>query len=82
MLSCGDAKEEYIEDSIVRKQVYSKCLRLLCLRTLTNDIKQKQYDHFKREILHVQFNFFLLLISSRMDMNKCSLLVTWKHAVY
>ncbi|KAI9483036.1 MAG: Sec1-like protein [Benjaminiella poitrasii] len=48
----GNREPEYIEEMINKQKPLVQVLRLLCLISLTQGgIKQKQYDHFEREIV-------------------------------
>src|SRR4051812_35499027 len=51
LLRCDDSADTIVEDSLIKKQLISKAMRLMCLRTWTNETKQKVYDNFKREFL-------------------------------
>jgi hypothetical protein len=51
LLRCNDSADTIVEDSLIKKQQINKAIRLLCLRTWTNETKQKVHDNFKREFL-------------------------------
>lgn len=53
MLLNEDSKiaEDYIEDKIARMEPITHVLRLLCLLSLTTEIKPKKYEFFKRELI-------------------------------
>eukprot|EP00300_Choanocystis_sp_HF-7_P025246 c26980_g1_i1.p1 GENE.c26980_g1_i1~~c26980_g1_i1.p1 ORF type:complete len:620 (+),score=184.98 c26980_g1_i1:70-1860(+) len=45
--------QDYIEECINKQEPLNKVLRLLCLASLTNNgLKTKQFDLFRREIIH------------------------------
>jgi hypothetical protein len=54
---------EYIETCIIRQDPLPKVLRLLCLLSITrNGLGQKEYDHFRTEMVHSYGHFVLLTL--------------------
>ncbi|RWS08819.1 Vacuolar protein sorting-associated protein 33A-like protein [Dinothrombium tinctorium] len=51
LTTSNDKIHPYIEDCIAREEPLNKVLRLICIQSITNGLKPKVLDHYKREIL-------------------------------
>ena len=60
----SNALIDSIEELIFKQAPFIMIMRLLCIYSLVNGgLKNKTFDHFRREIIHVYFlNFNLFII--------------------
>lgn len=62
-----DAVEEYIEACIAKNEPMVSVMRLMCLHSLTQGgLRQKKFDHFKREFLHT-YGFSTLFTLNNLE---------------
>jgi hypothetical protein len=68
MLMNEDSKaiEDYIEDKIAKMEPLTQVLRLLCLLSLTTELKPKKYDFFKRELIQA-YGFTTLFTLNNLE---------------